>query len=161
VRKEFQRFLSRKGAQDEQKTDDIGADSRNGASWLRWRRSAATKPFKLKGDTPITCTIDGKLWTGTAHYIIQGKLDFNGGPAKLHIRFGVDGEAQDKDCKIRGAFNEKFDVDKGGEFTGSFVKTFTYIPAGEGASFKVDLTVNVTGDINDPETIGVTLRYQR
>ena len=126
----------------------------------------ATKPLKLKGEKPfidlvVTHNKVEREFEGTVNYIIQGKYDSNGGPAKLHIHFGVDGKAQDKDCKIRGAFNEKFDVDKGGKFTESFVKTFTYIGLGKGANVKITLKFTVTGNVNDPAKIAVTLRQQR
>ena len=128
----------------------------------------ATKPVKVKGEVTIpnftVADPDGNpidKFSGTARFIIHGMLDSNGQPVRIQIHLGVEGEAQDKDYRIRGALNANFPAKVNGSFTCTLPKTFTCIPAGEGANFKVDLTVNVTGDINDPATIAVTLRQQR
>ena len=126
----------------------------------------ATKPLKLKGEKPfidLVVTHNGvkTKFDGTVNYIIHGMFDSNGKLVRIQIHLGVEGEAQDKDYKIRGAFNEKFDVDKGGEFEESFVKTFTYIGLGKGANVKITLKFTVTGNVNDPAKIAVTLRQQR
>ena len=88
-------------------------------------------------------------------------FDSDGELVRIQIHLGVEGEAQDKDYKIRGALNANFPANANGSFTCTLPKTFTCIPAGERASFKVDLTVNVTRDINNPAMIAVTLQQQR
>ena len=127
----------------------------------------ATKPLKLKGEVDnLNFTVnhpDGTSieFIGTARFIIHGMLDSNGGLVRIQIHLQVEGEAQDKDYKIRGALNANFPANGDGSFTYTLPKTFTCIPAGEGASFKVDLTVNVTRDINNSAMIAVTLQQQR
>jgi len=122
----------------------------------------ATKPVKVKGEKPFTDLLvtHNRVKTkfdGTVNYIIHGMFDSDGELVRIQIHLTVDGESKD-DYKIRGAFNEKFDVDKGEKFTKSFVKTFTCISAGEGASFKVTLKFPVTGDVIDPKArVGVKL----
>lgn len=125
----------------------------------------ATKPLKLKGEKPfidllVTHNEVERKFDVTVNYIIHGMFDSDGQLVRIQIHLGVDGEGKDQDYKIRGAFNGTADPTEN-KFQWALTKTFTCIPAGGGASFKFELTVNVTGDINDPATIAVTLRQQR
>lgn len=99
----------------------------------------ATKPVKVKGEVDIpqftVLDPDGNSidFSGTARFIIHGMLDSDGELVRIQIHLGVEGEAQDKDYKIRGALKHELSCKCEREFYLYFAKDIHMHPRGRGS----------------------------